>query len=213
MCVVLGETVHAHHSMQHATPLVPVYRAECGIAERQIAIRPWMRLIDADVPRAVHGLRAVANALDIYRAEHVLLEILEVPGDLKQPLVHDVRSKDQIISVAKNECLLVILDLVPDYRASRMPENQTWSDACVGRVKVKLLRQHAMITPLRLLEAMQMLLEIFLLPERRGVDALQHLPVLVATPVRTGGVQQLKVPEIRRVGDVRTVAKVDEWTI
>jgi hypothetical protein len=69
------------------------------------------------------------------------------------------------------------------------------------------------IAPLRLLETMQVLLEVFLLPERRGVNALEHLPMLVAPPVRAGGVQQLEVLEIRRVGEVRPPAQVYERTV
>src|SRR5687767_7425207 len=36
--IVLGEATHAHHSVQHSTPLVTVDRAEFAVADRQIAI-------------------------------------------------------------------------------------------------------------------------------------------------------------------------------
>ncbi len=136
-----------------------------------------------------------------------------MPGDLKQALAHDVRSEDEIIPVPKNQCLLVFLDLVADYRAPRVPENETRSDPGIGRVEIELLRQHAVIPSLRLLQLMQVRLEIFLLPERRGVDALKHLPMLIATPVRAGGVQQLEVLEIRRIGDVRPLAQIHELPV
>ena len=48
---------------------------------------------------------------------------------------------------------------------------------------------------LRLLEPVQVGVEVFLLEPGRAVDALQHLPLLVAPPVRAGAVQQLEVLE------------------
>ena len=45
------------------------------------------------------------------------------------------------------------------------------------------------------------------------VDALQHLTPLVAAPIRSRSIQQLEVLEIRRVGDVRSAAEIDEGSI
>src|SRR5689334_3246529 len=70
-----------------------------------------------------------------------------------------------------------------------------------------------MIATLRLFEAMKVLLQIFLLPERSRVNALQHLSVLIATPISSGGVQQLEVLEIRRVRNVRPATQIDERSI
>src|SRR5688572_19724061 len=77
--IVLRESANSQHSVQHTTSLVPVHRAKLGVSDRQIPIRTRLRLINADVSGAVHGLRPVRCALDIHRAEHVLLEILQVP--------------------------------------------------------------------------------------------------------------------------------------
>ena len=169
-----------------------------------------MRLIDDDVAGAVHRLRTIARTFDIHRTEHVLLEIFEVSGDLEKFFAHDVRRVDELITVTKNERLLVFLDFVPDYRALWVPENQARTNARVGRIKVELMREDTVIAPLRFLETVQVLLEVFLLPERRRVDALEHLPVLIAPPVCAGGVQQLEVLQIRRVGNVRSLAQIYE---
>ena len=52
--------------------------------------------------------------------------------------------------------------------------------------------------------------ELFLLEPGRAVDALQHLALRVAAPVRAGGVRQLEVLERDGVGHVRAAAQVDE---
>src|SRR3979411_1206416 len=71
----------------------------------------------------------------------------------------------------------------------------------------------AVIAALCLLQLVQVRFEILLLPERSGVDALEHLPVLITAPIRPGGVEQLEILEIRRVGYVRTTAQVDERAV
>ncbi len=67
-----------------------------------------------------------------------------------------------------------------------------------------------MIALLRLLEIVQVLLELVLSEEGRGIDALQHLPLHIPTPIGSGRVQQLEVLEVRRIGHVRPAAQIDE---
>src|SRR5205807_8764180 len=97
--------------------------------------------------------------------EHVLLEVFEMSRHLEQPLTHDVRREDQIVPVTKNQRTLVLLDFVADDRTLGMPENQSGADAWIRGVKVQQLRQHAMVSPLRFLQSMELLLEILLLPK------------------------------------------------
>src|ERR1700694_1044344 len=130
--VVLGEAAHAHHPVQHAASLVPIHSPELGVADRQIPIRSLVRLVDDDVARAVHRLRPITRSFDIHRAEHVLLEVLQVPGDLEELLVYDVRREHEIITVTKNQRLFVLLDLVPNDRTLRMPKNKTRTDPWIG---------------------------------------------------------------------------------
>ncbi len=94
-----------------------------------------------------------------------------------------------------------------------MPKDQTGTDARIGRIQIELLGEHPMVAPLRFLDLMQVGLEVLLLPEGGGVDALEHLPVLIATPVRARRMQQLEIPEVRSVGDVRPSAEIDERTV
>ena len=63
------------------------------------------------------------------------------------------------------------------------PEHGAWRDR-IQIEQIELLAQHAMITLARFLEIVQMRVEFFLLEKRGRVDALQHLPLLVAAPVR-----------------------------
>jgi hypothetical protein len=95
--------------------------------------------------------------------------------------------------VSKNEIPLVCLDLVPDDRSARMPEDESGSNALIRRVQVEKMAQRAMIAALRFLELVQVRFEIFLAEPRRGGDALEHLPLLISAPVRSCGVKQLEM--------------------
>jgi hypothetical protein len=57
---------------------------------------------------------------------------------------------------------------------------------------------------------MQVRLELLLLEEGGAVDALQRLPLLIATPVRRRRRQQLEMLDVRRVGHVRPATEIDE---
>src|SRR5712692_5209867 len=54
--VVLREAAHALHPVERAAALVAVHRAELADAQRQLAVRVDLRLVDLDVTRAVHRL-------------------------------------------------------------------------------------------------------------------------------------------------------------
>ena len=196
MGVVLGESTHAHHSVQHAAALVSIDGPELRIADRQIAVRALVRLVDADVSGAIHRLGAIGRALYVHRAEHVLPEILQVSRHLKQLLADDVRREHEVVAVPQDQRALVLLDLVSDDGALGMPKYEAWPDARICRVEIELLGENPMIATLGLLQPMQVLLEIFLFPEGGAVDALQHLAMLVTSPICAGGVQQLEVLEI-----------------
>ncbi len=76
--------------------------------------------------------------------------------------------------------------------------------------EVEFLAQAAVVALPRLLQPVEMGLELVLLEERGAVDALQHLPARIAPPVRAGGVEQLEVLEPPGAGHVRTAAQVGE---
>ena len=78
--VVLGEAAHAQHAVQGAAPLVAVHRAELADAKGQLAVAVDLRLIDLDVPRAVHRLdpEPLRALVEQQRPIHVLAVLLDV---------------------------------------------------------------------------------------------------------------------------------------
>src|SRR5207247_8821515 len=89
-----------------------------------------------------------------------------------------------------------VLDEAPQLevrnRAVGMPENQPRPDVLLNRIQIELLPDDAVIALARLFEPANVGLEIVLAEPRRAVDALQHLPPLIAAPIRARRVQQLE---------------------
>jgi hypothetical protein len=90
-----------------------------------------------------------------------------------------------------------------------VPEDDARRDL-VDVEEVELAAELAMVALLGLLEHVQIALQLVLGRPRRAVDALQHLVLRVAAPVRAGNLHQLEVPELARARHVRTAAQVLE---
>jgi hypothetical protein len=69
--------------------------------------------------------------------------------------------------------------------------------------QIQLAAESAVVTLLRLLQAMQVLLEVLLREERRPVDAVKGLPLRVTAPIGSGRIKQLEVLQPPCRGDVR----------
>ena len=75
--------------------------------------------------------------------------------------------------------------------------------------EVHLARELAMVAPLRLLELLEIGVELLLLRERRGVDARQHRLRRIAAPIGARDLHQLeRVADLAGRGHVRAAAEV-----
>ena len=211
VAVVLLELPHAREARQRARELVAMQHVERDVAQRQLAVRVLLRLIQQVVRRAVHRLEreVVLARLVVEHEEHVLAVLAPVPRDLPQPLVVQQRRLDLVEVVALPLANEIVERVV--HASCRAPSRtrRRATNGCIMN-RSSCLPSDAMVALLRLLDAGEVRVEIFLLEERRAVDALQHLPLRVAAPIRAGGVRQLEVLEARRVGHVRAATQIDE---
>ena len=74
----------------------------------------------------------------------------------------------------------------PDRTPLGMPEDQAWPGQFLDAEQVQLLAEFSVVTPLGLLQPVQVGCERFLGEESRAVDALQLLAFFVAFPIRPG---------------------------
>ena len=185
--------------------------AELAIAQRQVAVAAHVRLEDQHVAGAVHRLQRVFALLRLGR-EHVLAVVLPVPGLLPQALVEQLRAFDLLVAGVAIDGAHVLLDLLPERPALRMPEHDTGRDV-VDVEQVELAAEPAMVALLGFLEHAQVLLQLVLGRPRGAVDALEHLVAMVAAPIGAGHLHQLEVLEPARRRHVRPAAEILEGTL
>ena len=213
MAVVLRELPHAGESRERAGELVPVEHVEGDEPLGQLAVRVLLRVVEHVVRRAVHRLerRVVLPRLAVEHEKHVLLVFSPVPRLLPQGLVVHERGLD-LEEAAGLPLAHEGHEGVVERGAARCPEGSARGDREEVE-EVELLADDAVVALLRFFHLVQPRVEFLLREEGGGVDALQHLPLLVAAPVGARGREQLEVLEVAGVLHVRTAAQVDEWPV
>ena len=137
------------------------------------------------------------------------LKFSQCPDFSHSDAIEDLRTAHFEVAVVAVDAAHVLLDLLPDRPALRVPEHHP------GRFvlqveKVELPAELAVVALLRFLDPMQVGVEIFLPGPRGAVDSLQHFVARIAAPVRAGQLHQLEDLEPAGRRHVRTAAQVDE---
>ena len=111
--------------------------------------------------------------LVVEHEEHVLLVLAPVSRDLPERLVVEERCAEFLVTVAL-QFAQEIVQLVDHRRAPLGPERRARRER-MEHEEIELLADDPVVTLFRLVQAGQVLGQVFLLEERRAVDALQHL--------------------------------------
>ena len=198
--------------MHDAGLLIAVHGAQLGPAQRQVAVGALLVLVDHQVKRTVHRLEEVVHVIDGQRSIHVLLVEPEVARGLPQPGLADMRRVEKLIAVLQVLRAPEVLDCQPDPGTLWMPVDETRPGFLVDGVQVELLSEPPVVPLLDLLQLLQVALEIRLGSPRRAVDPLEHLVLLIPTPVCPcdGGKLEGLGGQLARAGHVRAAAEISE---
>ena len=206
--VVLREHPHAQEPVEGAGQLVAVQDAGLGHPQRQLAVAVGAVGVERAVARAVHRLQPELAVLGLER-EHVLAVLLPVARGDPQLLVVDLRRAHLDVAALAVLAAAQILEHVPDHHPLRVPERRARRD--VGEVEqVELRPEPAVVALPRLLEPLEMRVEVALLEERGAVDPGQLRVLLVAAPVGAGEAGQLERLDRRGVLQMRAAAEIGE---
>src|SRR6202171_4114584 len=195
-------------AVYRAGGLVAVHLADLREPDGQFAVAAQTVLEDLHMSGAVHGLDRVEPLVGGLGEKHVLAELLQVPGLLPQSHVHEFRSTHLLVA-GRVLALAHVADErlehgpapgVPEHRARRL---------FLQMEQVEILANAPVIAPLRLLEPVQILVELLLVGPGGAVNALQHLVVRIAAPVSPRDLGELEGPELARRGHMRAAAQVD----
>ena len=209
--VVLGEGAHPHQPMQRAGRLEAVHLAEFRKLERQIAIRLQAVLEDLHVPGAVHRLDRV-DALVVVAMlgeEHHLAILFHVAGGDPERGIHELRRVHLDVAGIGLAAADVVLEQLEQRPALGMPEHRA-RRLLLEVEQVHLAAELAVVALLRLLDLLEIGVELLLLGEGGAVDAREHLAVGIAAPIGARDLHQLEgVADLAGRGHVRAAAEVE----
>src|SRR5688572_8827356 len=163
-------------------------------AKRQVAIRALRDRVEVRVAGTVHRLHAELALVDLAE-EEVLSVVIVVTGALPELDVEDLGRDDLVVTEAIVELAAEIDEAVVEARALGVEERASGRDR-IEAEEIELAAETAMVAALRLLDELEVPLEIFLVRPRGAVDPLEHLVPLVAPPVGAGDARQLERAEL-----------------
>ena len=187
-----GELAHADQSVHLAGVLIAEEGRGLAQAHGQVAVGPGPVQKDLVLERARHGTQGEALlrlVLRVAQDEHAVEIMVPVAGDLIElPLCHQRCLRQQIAAL-----LLLILDpalqQLDDPRALGQQDRQPLADDIDGGEILQLPAQLVVVPLQRLLLLLQVGVQLVLGREGDAVNALQHLPVGIAAPVRAAALR------------------------
>ncbi|MNS67489.1 hypothetical protein D3C72_1007440 [compost metagenome] len=221
--VVLRERAHARQAVHRAAPLVAVQTGEVGHAPGQLAVGALARAEDHAVAGAIHGLEHEGVVLELAlhavvvvallelvlgpHAVHVLVVVAEVAAGAEHLGIVGEGGDHLVVLVAVVKLADELHEAVVDESTLRQEEGHGRRHL-VEHEEVELLAELAVVALGGLFQPGHVGLEVLGRPVGGGVDALEHLVLLVAAPVRAGHRQELEVLDQVGVGHVGATAQV-----
>src|SRR5438128_11098246 len=196
--------------MKRARKLRAIHRSHFGIALRQITIRSLLRSVYSDMERTIDRLEPELSRFECRRREHRIAVILFVTAQLPKLAFGNVRRVNKTVIALDQFLAQIVIHLLADDAAFRMPENQTMTVTFLDRKEIQLAPEPSVIALLGFLALFEPRIQFFLSKERRPIDALNLRPLSVTFPVRTSELQQLESFQAIRVRHVRAQTEIDE---
>ena len=209
--VVLGEAPDPEQSVQGSGLLVPVDQSELPHPDGQVPVGPGLGLVHQHASGAVHRLDAEDLVVD-RGGVHVVLVVVPVPGAEPERLVEDDGGGDLVVVLPDVELPPVVDEGVLQDHPLGEEEREPGALLHDGE-QAELLPELAVVPLLRLLQHVEVGLELLLALERGTVDPGEHLVVLVPPPVRAGEGQELERLDGLGVEGVGSRAEVRELAL
>ena len=169
---------------------------------------------------AVHRLQVVVEPLlghlpflilllvQMHGRVHAVLVPLQVPGNLVEMPLGDMRGLNEGVPVAAVHLAGVVLHGVDDCGTLGMEDRQAGTDFVREGEQVHFGAQLAVVALGGLLQPGQVCLQVLLGGPGGAVDALKHGILFVASPVGRGRTHQFEALNVASIGQVGPAAKV-----
>ena len=211
MRIVLGEAAHAHQAVQLAGLFMTVHQSQLADPKRQVTVGTGLGFVNQHAARAVHGLHRVILVVD-HGGVHVFPVMIPVSGGLPELPVQDDGSGDLLIALSVMQSSPVIDQDILQHHSLGKEERESGA-FLHDRENAQLLSQFAVIPLLRLLDAVQILLQLLLIREGGSVDPGEHLVLFAASPVGSRQAGELDRLHIFGVVQMRARAQIHELAL
>src|SRR5579884_2208431 len=185
MRIILDKLADTEESGKRPRKLVAVQDArELGKPKWKIAERVQLLAVDHEGADAVHRLDSVLAFLGLGH-EHVLLVELPMTGPLPERPVEQNGRAHLFVAAAAMLDAQKILDRLAEDRPVGQPECRPRT-LLVEAEQLELLAKAAMVALARLLQALQVGVQLGLRRPGRGIDARELLAFRIPAPIGTG---------------------------
>ena len=212
MGVIDGERPNPDQPGDFARLLVAIDGPELRDPHRQIAKAGRLALKETDMVRTVHGPQLPLLVLHLGGRIHRVPIALQVSADLVELQAGDVGGFHVLVALAALETQDELLHLVADGRPLGSQQRQAAAHHLVDQEEIEFLAQLAMVTFGRLLEHLEVRVELRLRRKGGAVDASQLLVLLAPLPVGAGNREQAEGAQFAGVRHMWPQAEVDEVT-
>ena len=183
MRVIHRKAAYAHQAVQSSRQLGTIARSHFAVTLRQVPIRTLLRLINADVHRAVHRLQTKFSLFELGGRKHRVAIVLFVAANLPQLAFRDMGRVHQAVIALDQLLPQILFHLLSHDRALWVPQDETLAVLFLNRKQVEFASEPAMITLLGFFTLLQPGIKFLLRKECRAIDALHLRPFGVALPV------------------------------
>ena len=161
---------------------------------------------------AIHGLELVIGLLDFDCAEHIVAVKIGVAAGFPEVQTHDVRRVNKVVAALQQFFAQPVFDNLSNQAALGMPENQAGTGFFLNAEEVEFDAELAVVAALGFLDAVQMLVQLFLGEERHRVNALKLRIAFLALPIGAGDVHQLERLDSLSGRNVRAATEVHKFS-
>ena len=212
------ELADADQSVHFAGVLVAEERGGLAEAHRQIAVAARAVEIDLILERAGHRTQRKALfffIIGIAEDEHTVAVVIPVTGDAVEVALRHQRRFGQQIAALGFFVLDPALQDLNGLRALRQQDRQSLSDRIDRREVLQLAAELIVVAAQSLRLLFEIGVQLVLLREGDGIDALEHLAAAVSAPVSAAALRQLDRVALDASGEVqmRTCAKIREFAL
>ena len=163
--------------------------------------------------RAVHRLQRQRAIILGLGSEHIFTELVPMARCFPQRPVDKLRCLYLVISVMFQTPPDIGLDLAIDGPALGVPEHRP-DRLFLQMEEIQLLAKLAMVTLFRFFQHMKIGVQFLVGTPCSAIDALQHRPAGIATPIGTGQAHQLEgMSHTAGRGQMRPPAQINEITL